>query len=251
MTALTGGYRQHRARMIAYGRWDPFVPAGRTVAHIRMLTGYGMGPRRIATLAGLGETAVDRILGIYEAPVTKVRPATEAAILAVRPDLASLNPGAVIDGCGTRRRLQGLICNGWSVNRLAAHMGCSRTSVTTWLTAVRVPAKAAQAVAAAYDQLWDKPPPGTTAADRLVAGRARKLASAAGWGPPSTWDDDEIDDPAAVPYSGRRSSRRSQADTYAEISDLMSLELTPQQIAWRTGMTYDYVLEVIRRLRPA
>ncbi|MFC9244585.1 hypothetical protein ACFT7S_11310 [Streptomyces sp. NPDC057136] len=59
-------------------------------------------------------------------------------------------------------------------------------------------AKTAHALAVTYNELWNQQPElhGVT---RQAANRFRNYARAKGWPPPAAWDDDVIDDPAALP----------------------------------------------------
>lgn len=58
------------------------------------------------------------------------------------------------------------------------------------------------AVRALYDELWDAIPPAAAWRERQATSRARGLAARYGWAPPMAWDDETIDDPAAVPDLG-------------------------------------------------
>ncbi len=68
----------------------------------------------------------------------------------------------------------------------------------------------AQRVAAAYDALWDRPPPQRTPREREEAAAAETHARRRGWAPPLAWDDEEIDLQDARPAEGwKRSGRTS------------------------------------------
>ena len=107
-----------------------------------------------------------------------------------------------VDAAGTRRRLQALTFNGWSLTALAGRYGCTLKAVRKMLAYERVSVATAAAVRALYDELWDEPPPEGTPFERRAATMARRYARERGWVPPLAWDDDEIDDPAAVPVPG-------------------------------------------------
>lgn len=106
-----------------------------------------------------------------------------------------------IDATGTRRRLQALAADGWSLRSLAEQLGMSHVNITKIVNtrAVVTPATAV-AVAILYRMLANQPPAATTRAERISAAKARAHASAHGWVVADGWDDDEIDDPAAAPY---------------------------------------------------
>lgn len=100
---------------------------------------------------------------------------------------------ALVDVTGTRRRLRALLAIGHSHSEMACRLGTTaqRLNVVVHDTGPgTVTRRTAAGVRALYDQLWDVP--GSSA-------RARAVASTRGWVPPLGWDDDDIDDPAAVP----------------------------------------------------
>ena len=104
---------------------------------------------------------------------------------------------------GTRRRLQALASRGWSPQALQAATGLPVADISA-ITSGRRPAspELGQSVAAAYNQLWDQPPPAATPRDQHLATAARTNAHRQGWPPPLGWDDDEIDLPRARPAPG-------------------------------------------------
>ena len=75
-----------------------------------------------------------------------------------------------VDAAGTRRRLQALTFNGWSLTALAGRYGCTLKAVRKMLAYERVSVATAAAVRALYDELWDEPPPEGTPFERR-AGR--------------------------------------------------------------------------------
>lgn len=108
------------------------------------------------------------------------------------------------DPTGTRRRLQALMCCGYSLPILAAQLGCDRRELRRKLhERGTVTAATARAVADLYDRLWDQPPPQSSREEKSSASRSRNYARERGWPPPAAWDDDPgphwIDDPAATP----------------------------------------------------
>lgn len=104
-----------------------------------------------------------------------------------------------VDATGTRRRIQALWAAGHTSKTIAAACGSMSAYEVqqvarqrTWLT----PAKAA-VFAAAYDALA-----GSLGMSELT----RRRAGRAGYAPVGAWDDDTINDPAAVPNLGSSSS---------------------------------------------
>jgi hypothetical protein len=75
-----------RTKLIAYGRWQPYVDAGPAREHVRQLAARGIGWKQAAMLAGVPTGAMSKLL--YggpggRPPSQRVRPGTAAAILAV------------------------------------------------------------------------------------------------------------------------------------------------------------------------
>ena len=204
-STATSEYNAARTRAQAYGTWSPFVDARPAARHLRALSAAGMGWKRAAAAAGVPESSVYPLLyGKPDRnggkPRTKARRTTVEAILAVpMPTLDDLGETVVVDGTGTRRRLQALITLGWSVQRLADHGGIDRQALDGALTQRPVQAKTARAVRGLYDELWDQAPPETNQRERIAATRSRHRAQAMSWAPALAWDDDTIDDPDALP----------------------------------------------------
>ena len=106
------------------------------------------------------------------------------------------------DAAGTRRRVQALTFGGWSLTKLAARLGWSRQVLQHKMGAAHVSAASAAKVRALYDELWDQAPAEGTKDEKRAAAMARRYARDHGFVPPLAWDDDDIDDPAAVPVPG-------------------------------------------------
>lgn len=196
-------YVARRNRLIAYGQWRPYVDAEPVREHVRTLQAAGLGWRRIAQLAGVPNGSISKL--IYGdgrrgmAPSKRVRPHTAAAVLAIQPGLDVLGGTALVDGAGTRRRLQALVAVGWAQARLADHLGIHRTNLNKMLLDQDKPvyARTARAARALYEELWDSPPPQGGHREKISASRARNYARERDWFPPAAWDDDLIDLPAA------------------------------------------------------
>jgi transcriptional regulator with XRE-family HTH domain len=247
--AAASTYNTQRERAIAYGRWTPYVDAAPVREHIRTLQGCGVGLRTIAAAAGVDRKRLQAILngrpGRGTPPQPKVRPATAAAILAVEPALDLLPAKTVIDGGGTRRRLQALVTLGWSQAKLADRLGWTPTNLGTLLRGDRTTAATARKVRALYDELWNQAPPEATHREKIAASRARNHAQKLGWAPPLAWDDDDIDDPSAVPNVGAKASRREALAENAE--ELISrFGCTPEVAAERLGIQVGY-MQTLRR----
>lgn len=204
-STATSEYNAARTRAQAYGTWSPYVDARPAAQHLRALSAAGMGWKRAAAAAGVPESSVYPLLyGKPDRnggkPRTKARRTTVEAILAVpMPTLDDLGETVIVDGTGTRRRLQALITLGWSVQRLAAHRGLDRQALDGALSQRSVQARTARAVRALYDALWDQSPDATTPGEARGITLAKRRAAQMSWAPPLAWDDDTIDDPDALP----------------------------------------------------
>lgn len=108
------------------------------------------------------------------------------------------SPEGTVPAAGTIRRVQALAVAGWPMARLARETGLSPARLAQVLTASTVPSATARAVAAVYTR-YSMASPGLCGVALIHARAARARAAAAGWAPPAAWDDDTIDDPAAIP----------------------------------------------------
>jgi len=241
-TAANRAEARRRARMITYGRWQPYVDAGPAREHLRALSRAGLGRRRVAQLSGLSESALSRILHGRRGrpPARRVRPRTAAAILAIAPAADGLAPSAPVDATGTRRRLQALVATGWTQAQLAAQLGMLPGNFGAMMRRAQVTAGTARAVRQLYDRLWDQPPDPQEWRAKISASRARNHAAVSGWPPPLAWDDEAIDDPAAVPADGWQRTGRplTPAELAADAADLITSQgYTRQHAAERLGVT--------------
>ena len=157
----------------------------------------------------------------------------------------------VIDAAGTQRRIQALMRCGWSLAQLAVRLGCSRQEMRRKLNErSQVTAAGARAVAGLYDDLWDQPPPEGTPYEKRSVKLARRYAAERGFALPAAWDDDEIDDRAAVPVPGwERGDVRESGTLAGEVADLISFGLDRAQAAERLGVTKSTVDKTLARER--
>ena len=240
-------YGRNRARQQAYGTWKPLVDADPVRDHIQELRDAGIGWIRLADLVGVSTASLKGIVHGRRGnpPVKQVRAATAEKILAVRPDPAHVAEGALVDATGTRRRIQALAAVGFTFTSLAPHLGTNRLYVGDIATADKVMARTARKAAEVYDRLWDADPQrhGATA---VGVSRAKRLAAREGWPPPLAWDDETIDDPAAVPHA--EPERRRLGDTASEIGWLLETgERDPETIARRLGVETGSVKRALAR----
>lgn len=248
-------YERQRTRDRAYGRPAPYVDATPVRAHIKELQAQGMGWKRIAATAGVDSSVVSKI--IYGdgsrgfGPSKRVTRTTRDAILAVTLALA---PGLIVDGTGTRRRLQALVAIGWSMSKLAQGMDMLPSNFGTTIHGRQeVTVATANKARALYEQLWDKPAP-PSGRHGAVPIRARNYARRSGWHVPMAWDDETIDDPTATPFvdevataqKARGQTQREQHDEVDEMAVERAINGDPPKRLTRAER-----VEAVRRLAAA
>jgi hypothetical protein len=109
-------------------------------------------------------------------------------------------PEGTVPAVGTVRRLQALAVMGWPAARLSRETGLSTYLIHRLTSGALSTVTVAEhrAVATVYDRL-STASPGLCGVSHIAARATRDRAAAAGWAPPAAWDDDTIDDPAAIP----------------------------------------------------
>lgn len=246
-------YAARRNRELAYGRWAPFVDADPVRQHIRTLQTAGLGRRRIAHLAGVPERTLTNLLyGSHgKGPTRRTRPETAERILAVRWRLQDVHDNILIDGTGTRRRLRALTAIGFTGIYLAERLGVERnqTSRIQLREHQAVMAGTAKAAVRLYDELWDQDPL-PLGIPPWASRRAARLAVERGWPLPAAWDDDTIDDPAALPDLGLPVSRQ---DALAEDAAFIARTTGADRdaVAARLGVSRNYLDKIHERAAQA
>lgn len=105
-----------------------------------------------------------------------------------------------VPNVGTRRRVDALACLGWSMRVLSTRLGWEPDRLSQIFTdGGGISPLNAQRIAGLYDELWQTRAPTTARYAWQSVGRTIAMAEARGYAPPLAWDDDTIDDPAAVP----------------------------------------------------
>lgn len=215
--------------------FGPLIDAAPTRAHLAHLRSFNISVRTIHRLSGVSMKALGSLIWGTEGrpPTGQVRQETADRLRSVqiRPELFA--PGTKIGSTGTARRLQALQANGWSPSLLAAEMTTSKEHVRklSFGQFDRVLVTTALTVKAVYERLWDVLPPQDTPHEVGGAKRVCRKAARYGWAPPMAWDDESIDDPAAVP------------DGVAVPSKLRKLP-APEELAW----LHDEIRETIPAL---
>lgn len=234
-------------RLKAFGRWESgLVPAAPVRTHVAMLRQAGLGVDTIVARAGVPHMVLKHLL--YGSPCRGVIPSRQ-----VRADHAEAILGVPVDArlafrqspVGTVRRLRALIALGHTCRSLSAESGVAAVTIGRLVSETRCPMfvepGTAEAVASAYERLWNVRPEGTAAV------RNRKSAEAKGWATPLMWDD--IDDPESVPSGARPTRKRVAPDVVLEdLEWLIRTGVNPQQAVARLGMSLSSVEQAMRRL---
>jgi hypothetical protein len=126
-------YDDRRNRLIAYGRWQPYVPIAETQHRIDDLKALGYGDRSIGHLAGLGRKTIRDIAagvrhdpGRGNPPLTKIRATTAAAIAAIEYTQLGAPDGAYVDATATWARIDDLLAGGHTRVWIAEQLGNQR-----------------------------------------------------------------------------------------------------------------------------
>lgn len=136
-----------------------------------------------------------------------------------------LHGDLVVDGTGTRRRIQALMALGWNGDAIDALIGRRRTYTVAVLRGTGpVQRSTADLYRAAYDHLSMKLGP---------SWHTRNRARRNGWLPPLAWDDDRIDDPSYTPTSERNRAKSHDEVDEAVVFRVLDGEILPTTRAER------------------
>lgn len=260
-------YERRRTRQRAYGR-QAYVDAAPVRAHVTALMDAGMGLKRVAVVAGVPYSVLGNLIydthgkrdGQHRGRSTRMRAGNAARILAVQLELAG---GARVPAIGTRRRVQALVANGWSITKVGARVDMTAANFCSLLKRDQVTVATAKRVAELYDELWDAAPPESTHRDKIAASRARKYARLHGWLPPLAWDEDTIEIPDAIEHqvddleldeiaverimAGTLQLERSTPELVEAVLRLHARGLNDRAIGERVGRARDAVLKIRTR----
>lgn len=103
-----------------------------------------------------------------------------------------------VPAVGTVRRVQALVAAGFPQPRLAYWLGMDGPTLAQLMTEAVVPVTTARVMASIYDRVC-LADPAKFGVDPANIHRTKERAAQLGWAPVGAWDDDAIDDPAAVP----------------------------------------------------
>lgn len=110
----------------------------------------------------------------------------------------------LVDPTGTRRRIQALVCLGYSHKQLSEMAGRASEWTRQLMSGTAVVSTTADIVADIYERL------SMTPATHPYADRCRRQALDKGWLPPLAWDD--IDDPTERPTRGNDRPLKNDVD---------------------------------------
>jgi hypothetical protein len=187
---------------IRVGWESSYVDAQPTRAHVNLLIAAGLGTRRISALSGVNRKAITQLLhgrpDRGTGPSVRVSAHTAARIQAIpipaeRHHLAADHTPVL--AVGSTRRLQALVCIGYTQSYLAGRLGITVTNMRDVIHARRVCVTAARArdIEAVYQELHLTPPP-----DGRWTRYSRRYAQARDWVDPFGWEDEDIDNPEAI-----------------------------------------------------
>lgn len=182
----------HRRNGAGRSRYTDAAPVRE---HVRALMAAGMGSKRVAEISGINLSTITMLLWGRggRAPSARILRTAAATLLALTPDIA---PGTSVDATGTVRRVQALVALGWPCSQLAVRIDVLPSNFIDLVHGRRgqVRRGTADTVRDLFDRLQaEVPAPGRATT------RARRFAAGYGWAPPAAWDDDTIDNPAALP----------------------------------------------------
>ena len=207
------------------------VPAEPVNAHLADLLAGGLMLAAISAASGIPLTTIQRIRDRQPRAVTA---RTSRALL--RLTHASVIEAATgyVPVVGARRRLQGLMAIGWPLATLSERIGADAQGIvanrrTSTLKDVHV------SVCRVYDELWSTPGPSAI---------TRSKAATYGYALPLSWDDDEIDNPAAEPHRGTPESGVVGLDLVIE---LLGDGDTIETVARRLGIDEASIVTAARR----
>lgn len=213
-------------KRVAYGRVTPKLDPGPSVAHIEQLRADGWTLNQIAAASGIHKTGLQRVLR----GVAWVTPDTENRILSATVRPVKTEKGRV-PAVGTRRRLQALVAQGWTITALAEQLGRDMRSVHALCFADGCSERTRTAVATLYTRMA-----GTQAPDGFARKRALTLAGKYGWVDSWAWGDVDLDDPDAAPLEV---AADEPGWVVTELAHLHDLGESPAQAIAQLGFTPD------------
>ena len=162
-----------------------------------------------------------------------------------RLELLTTGRYRTVSNVGSIRRIQALQYLGWSVPKIAEHVGISDRHLYNLHRHPTIYTSTAAAIAAAYERLAMQFPPETTTGERISAVRARNHARRNGWLPPLAWDD--IDDIDEQPQIGRDRRVYRSAELAAEWDHLRRCGVSIDTAARQLGVSVGAIEKAVER----
>lgn len=175
---------------------------------------HGMSIIQRAHDSGMSITQMSDQIGVQKSTINQLRAGetetmlrpTYNALLTLRPEPPkrtgeTRRGGAKLDPTVTVRRLQALTAAGWTSTAMASYIGMDKRNLSALVLGkvAFVYAITAMDIAKVYDKLQHMDPVADGGVRSVDSERSRRRAARHGWGPPSCWDEDTIDDPDAFP----------------------------------------------------
>ena len=180
------------------------VPIVEVRAHLRKLSGAGIGRRRVAEITGVSMTTLASLytdtVPPSRHPKKNVLRSTAEKIYAVQPTRENLADAQVVPARTAQRRIQALYAIGFNALQIAERAKLSASNeVPRILSASRITKRVDEQIAEAYDAMSMKPPTPSNRYEKAAITRAKNLARERGWHPPLAWDDIALqEEPPAV-----------------------------------------------------
>jgi len=197
----------------------------------------------IVEQSGLSGAAIAEILNGERMHVQDL---TAGTILSLRP--VARSPKGLIPSDGARRRLQGLVYDGWPPPVLAVELGANATLPVLRLLRGDQPMITMtrhDAVAALCRRLANaQPPQKTSGKGNWPRVRYQAWARDQGWVPLAAWDD--IDDPDETPKGVADEAALRPWERREEILFQVAQRRRPEEIGPLVGVTASYVADVLR-----
>lgn len=238
-------YDRTRARLRRQGRpTTDLVDAEPARTHLRNLLAAGHALPSLASAAGMRKDDFASVLYPVRGSLAKrIRAGRARRILAVPLPEVPPSTTARVPGVGTRRRVQALAAMGHPVSWQAREIGVLPQDLRDFVWSTAGASRGlAEAVRGLYDRWWDVRPAPCPVVTQVV-----EVARRHGWAPPLAWDDDEIDDPAAVPDLGERVPQIVAVGEDA--AELLGLGYPRGAIAERLGVSKSYMDRALARHR--
>lgn len=243
---------RNRTRLKAYGQFSTgLVDVAPVREHVLMLGEFGIGYKRVAELAGFkSSTQVRTIIwgrmdpGRVGELQKRVKRETAERILAVLPVIENLGSRRPVSPTGAHRRVQALVVRGWSFTSIATRLGWTPANFWQMLQRPVLGAATHLAIAALYEELWDKEPPHEEWHAKSAYTRSLNYAKARGWLPPLAWDDIDTDpEPAAEEVSEQTKGERFLED----VDWLVDAGESAEQIVLSLGRRADAIARLASR----